>query len=162
MILGSGSRIKTDSNSHALLTFFDGSTMKLEPEAAIEIKEIKYSKQHDTGITVKQLSGVTWSHVSKSPGPGSHFRVETPSAEITVLGTAFTVEVDESGTTKVAATEGSVTVSAQKQEIRLAANQQTSIDVGSVPALPVTRGEASNKLLITEMKQTIRVDRKVR
>jgi hypothetical protein len=148
-ILDSGSRIKTDSGSHALLTFFDGSTMKLEPEAAVEIEEIKYSKQGDTGITVKQLSGVTWSHVSKSPEPGSHFRVETPSAEITVQGTSFTVEVDESGSTKVAATEGLVTVSAQKQEIHLAANQQTSVSAGSAPALPMMRGEDLNKLMIT-------------
>jgi hypothetical protein len=149
VILDSGSLIKTDSDSHALLTFFDGSTMKLEPEAAIEIKEIEYSKQQATGITVKQLSGVTWSHVSKSPEPGSHFRVETPSAEIAVQGTSFTVEVDKSGSTKVAATEGSVTVSAQKRKIHLLANQQTEVNAGLVPTLPTVRGEALSKLLIT-------------
>lgn len=148
MILGSGSRIKTDSDSHALLTFFDGSTIKLEPGANIEIKEIKYSKQRDTGIIVKQLNGVTWSHVSSSLEGKSRFRIETPSAEVTVQGTLFTVAVDESGSTKVAAIKGSVTVSAQKQEIRLAANQQTSVDAGAAPALPITRGEALNKLII--------------
>jgi hypothetical protein len=149
MILDCGSRIKTASNSHALLTFFDGSTIELEPEANIEIKEIKYRKQQDTRIIVKQLNGITWSHVSSSFKGETHFRIETPSAEVTVLGTLFAVEVDESGSTKVAAIEGSVTVSAQKQEIRLTANQQTSVDAGAAPALPITRGEALSKLIIT-------------
>jgi hypothetical protein len=148
MILGSGSRIKTDSDSHALLTFFDGSTIELEPEANIEIKEIKYRKQQDTDIIVRQLNGVTWSHVSGSLEGKSRFRIETPSAEVTVLGTLFTVAVDESGSTKVAAIEGSVTVSAQKKEIRLTANQQTSVDAGTAPALPIARGEALDKLII--------------
>jgi hypothetical protein len=41
-----------------------------------------------------------------------------------------------------------VTVSAQKKEIRLTANQQTSVDAGTAPALPIARGEALDKLII--------------
>ncbi|MFC2045065.1 FecR domain-containing protein [Chloroflexota bacterium] len=146
-VLDTGNYIKTNGDSYAILTFFDGSTMELEPESTVAIEKIQYGNRV-TEIAVKQLSGVTWSHVLAAPELGSNFQVKTPSAEITVQNTLFTVEVDKYGATRVAVTEGTVNISAHKQVIRLLADQQTTVNVGMAPALPVAGEDTLNRLLI--------------
>ncbi|MFC1972394.1 FecR domain-containing protein [Chloroflexota bacterium] len=148
-VLKTGNYVRTDEHSHALLTFFDGSTIKLEPESAVVIGEVEYDRQQNTNIEVRQLGGVIWHHIEAPLAGELQYKVYTQSAEVIVLGTSFTVDVNKSGSTKVLAVEGSVGVRAQGREVQLLANQETSVEVGSMPAMPSMHIKEQDKLLIT-------------
>jgi hypothetical protein len=134
MTLDIGTRVRTASDASALLTFFDGSTLKLEPGTDIEIQQLKYDEEKAITIVLKQWMGRTWSRVEKMADAGSHYEIETPSACAVVRGTLFTTEVDATGATTVATTQGLVSVVAQGEEVYLPANQQTHVESGAVPS----------------------------
>ncbi|MCK4273855.1 MAG: FecR domain-containing protein, partial [Dehalococcoidales bacterium] len=136
MTLDIGTRVKTAQDSHALLTFFDGSTLKLEPGTDIEIKQLECNDGEAVTIVLKQWMGKTWSRVVKMADAGSHYEVQTPSAVALVRGTLFFTEVDEAGETNVYTTEGLVSVSAQGQEVFVPAGQQTTVETGTPPSEP--------------------------
>jgi hypothetical protein len=137
MTLDTGDRVKTLSDSSALLTFFDGSTLKLEPNTEIEIEKLNISQEKQSiTVIIKQLFGNTWSHVAKMANP--HYEIKTPSAVALVRGTQFLTEVDDLGATKVLTAEGLVSVSAQEKEIFLPAGQQTEVEPGTPPSEPRT------------------------
>ncbi|GAH05551.1 unnamed protein product, partial [marine sediment metagenome] len=69
--LETGSQVRTAPDSHALLTFYEGSTIKLEPNTRIEIQQVEYAGEQST-IILKQWLGRTWSRVVKMVDPGSH------------------------------------------------------------------------------------------
>ncbi len=148
-VLDAGTRVKTGSDSHALLTFFEGSTIKLEPDTIVEIQKVELTDGKPTTIVLTQWLGRTWSRVVKMTDPGSHYRIETPSATAIVRGTLFSTEVEEAGGTRVATTEGLVSVIAQGEEVYLPANLQTHIETGAVPSLPETLPDPKSEVIIT-------------
>jgi hypothetical protein len=90
MTLDAGNRVKTSPDSTALLTFFDGSTLTLEPGTDIEIEQLELGDNQQTiTIILKQWTGKTWSHVVKMADKGSHYEIRTPSAVALVRGTQF-------------------------------------------------------------------------
>ena len=134
MTLDIGTRVRTASDASALLTFFDGSTLKLEPGTDIEIQQLKYDEEKAITIVLKQWMGRTWSRVEKMADAGSHYEIETPSASAVVRGTLFATEVDAAGATTVATTEGLVSVEAQGEEVYVPASEQTHVESGAVPS----------------------------
>jgi hypothetical protein len=136
MTLDIGTRVKTAQDSYALLTFFDGSTLKLEPGTDIEIKQLERNDGEAITIILKQWMGKTWSRVVKMADSGSHYEIQTPSAVALVRGTQFLTEVDEAGETKVRTTEGLVSVSAQGDEVFVPAGHQTVVEAGTSPSEP--------------------------
>ena len=136
MTLIAGSRVKTSPDSSALLTFFDGSTLKLEPGTEIEIEQLGLGDRQTITIVLKQCIGKTWSNVVKMAVP--HYEIQTPSAVALVRGTQFVTEVDEMGVTKVTTAEGLVSVSAQGGEVYLPVGQQTVVEPGTPPTEPTT------------------------
>jgi hypothetical protein len=148
MTLSVGTHIKTAADSRALLTFFDGSTLELEPGTDIEIQQLDYTNEETINIVLKQWVGRTWSRVVKMVDAGSHYKIETPSACAIVRGTLFTTEVDEAGTTTVATTRGLVSVVAQGEEVYLPANVQTSVSDGQAPSQPMASPRPSAEIII--------------
>ncbi|MFC2016218.1 FecR domain-containing protein, partial [Chloroflexota bacterium] len=149
MTLGVGTQIKTAPDSHALLTFFEGSTIKLEPNTYIEIQQVEYNDEQTSTIILKQWLGRTWSRVIKMVDSGSRFEIETPSATAIVRGTLFTTEVEETGVTKVSTTEGLVSVAAQEQEVYVPVNQQTEVNKGTEPSQPVALTVPKSEIIVT-------------
>ncbi|MFC2122447.1 histidine kinase N-terminal 7TM domain-containing protein, partial [Bacteroidota bacterium] len=149
MSLAEGTRLRTSSDAHALLTFFEGSTIKLEPNTDIEIQQINDTEDEPATILLKQWMGRTWSNVTKKADSGSHYAIETPSAVALVHGTLFATEVDGTGITTVATTEGLVSVVAQDEEVYVPAAQQTEVERGAPPSQtkPVSNPDA--ELVIT-------------
>ena len=148
MTLAVGDRIRTAANSSALLTFFEGSTIKLEPETDVQIQQVERAQDESIRITLKQWLGRTWSRVVKMAGPGSHYEIETPSATAVVRGTLFSTSVDEAGSTEVATTSGLVSVVAQGEEVYLPPNQKTEVQAGSSPSQPETVPAIRNELVV--------------
>jgi len=148
MTLDIGTRVRTASDASALLTFFDGSTLKLEPGTDIEIQQLKYDEEKSITIVLKQWMGRTWSRVEKMADAGSHYEIETPSACAVVRGTLFTTEVDATGATTVATTQGLVSVVAQGEEVYLPADQQTHVESGAAPAQSFASPRPTSEIII--------------
>ena len=148
MTLAIDTNIKTAQDAHALLTFFEGSTIKLEPDTLVAIQQMEHTDEESITIVVKQFIGRTWTHMERT-STGSYYNIETPAASVVAHGTLFSIDVDETGLTKVAATEGLVSVTAQSEEVYLTASQQTQVKVGAVPSRPQKVPEAKAELLIT-------------
>lgn len=109
-VLQAGTRIRTTAISEALLTFFNGSTFKLEPNTDILIEQLECDENRHTVIVIRQWIGTTWSRVVEMVDPGSRYEIRTPSAAALVRGTYFMVKVDETGSTTVKVIEGEVIV----------------------------------------------------
>ena len=138
MTLQAGSRVRTASDSQALLTFFNGTSVNLEPGTDLVVEQVERGGENQpTVIVVRQWLGKTWSRVTKLADPGSHYEIQTPSAIAVVRGTMFSTEVDETGATRVQTTEGLVSVSAQGEEVYVPAGQQTSVEPGASPSEPI-------------------------
>ncbi len=149
MTLDVGTQVRTAPDSHALLTFFEGSTVKLEPNTCLEIQQVEYSDEQPTTIILKQWLGRTWSRVIEMVDSGSRYEIETPSATAIVRGTLFTTEVEETGFTTVSTTEGLVSVAAQEQEVYIPANQKTEVEKGTEPSEPVTVASPKSEIIVT-------------
>ena len=93
MTLSVGTQIKTAPNSHALLTFFEGSTIKLEPSTYLEIHQVEYNDEQPSTIILKQWLGRTWSRVNKMVDSGSRYEIETPDGVAVVRGSIMGVMV---------------------------------------------------------------------
>ena len=126
MKLEGGSRVRASPASVVVLTFFDGSTTKLEPGAELAVKELAYVGQREVRIELEQGSGRTWSHVVPDD-PKPYFAIRTPQGLVTAKGTSFSTEVWSSGITSVAVTEGVVTVSEQGKDISVAADEYVQL-----------------------------------
>ena len=143
--LKAGARIQLASSSNAILTFFNGTTVELEPGADIVVEQLEVGSQNQpTVIVLRQWFGKTWSRVAQLADPGSRYEIQTPSATIMVRGTVFTTEVDITGTARVQTIEGLVSVSAQGEEVYLPAGQQTEVESGASPLKPVPISAAND------------------
>ena len=149
MTLESGSRVKTPPDSNALLTFFEGSTIKLEPDTDVEVEKVESIGEQGSEIVLKQWLGKTWNRVVKKADPGSRYEIHTPSAYALVRGTLFEVEVDQTGATAVRTAEGLVSVSAQGEEVYVPAGQETNVEPGALPSQPLPIPVADNELVVT-------------
>lgn len=144
VIIEQGDTVKTGNDSWALVTFEDGSTVELEPNTEISIKELT-----DTSITVWQEVGRTWSGIKKLVGPLTDFELETPSAGAVVRGTLIDIDVDEWGNTIVSAFEGIVEVVAAGVSRTLEAGMQSTIVMGEPPEEPEPIPPPKNRLEVT-------------
>lgn len=150
MILEPGSRVMTEADSYASLTFSEGTTTKLEPDTEMIVSKLEGNQDNQPGtVVLKQRTGKTWNQVSKRPDDSGSFRIETSSAEIVVHGTLFSTEVDESGKTLIQTTEGLVNVNAQGQAVLVAEGQQTEVEAGAAPSIPAAMPPARSELVFT-------------
>ncbi|HVE79062.1 MAG TPA: FecR domain-containing protein, partial [Gemmatimonadaceae bacterium] len=135
-VLGPGDVIRTAADSRAVLTYFEGSTVSIEPSSELAIEVANGNPDGSTVVVMTQNLGRTWHVVTKLIGGGSKYEVRTPSATASVRGTAFEVGVERSAsgeiTTRLATTEGLVAASApataadpQPQLVVVAAGFQT-------------------------------------
>ena len=141
-----GSRVKTDQNAQAMLTFFNGTAVTLEPGTDLVVERAEGSDKQPTVIVLKQWVGKTLSRVTKLADAAAHYEIQTPSASALVRGTLFVTEVDEKGATRVQTIEGLVGVSGQGVEVGVAAGQQTTVEPGGSPSkpAPISQGERSS------------------
>lgn len=148
MTLKVGCRVRTPSDSYALLTFFDSSTIKLEPEAEVLINRSEYVDQRSTYIILEQQFGKTWSYVA----PGSeqtYFAVHTPHGDAVAEGTAFSTEVDNFGNTKFTVAEGEIKVIEGNQEVHVEADKQIEVADKVALSAPLTVPPSENELVVS-------------
>ena len=136
MSLEPGDSVKTGDDSSAEITFFDGSTIELQPGTEIEIASLDIST--DTGSTtiiLEQIIGNTISRVIKLVDPASRYEVETPTGVVAVRGSAMQIHVIEDGTTWIINLEGDIWAVAQGLELQIPEGQQCIVRPDQPPEL---------------------------
>lgn len=88
-VLAFDDRVRTRERSNALITFFDGSTIELEPLAEIHVDEVAPLANGAITIRMTQAVGRSWSAVARSIHPASRYEIRTPAAAIATRGTGF-------------------------------------------------------------------------
>ncbi|MFH1375620.1 MAG: FecR domain-containing protein [Patescibacteria group bacterium] len=110
--LHEGDTIELQSDASASLVFFDGSVSRLRSGTKITITKLSGTdpESPDSQIELELSIGKVWSKVIKLINNESMFSVATNEVAATVRGSAFDVEVSESGNTTVMATEHSLSL----------------------------------------------------
>jgi len=145
-VVNIGDRVQTAASSHALVTFFDGSTLEIDPATTVQIEDAASAASGAISIRISQTIGRTWASVQKLTRADSKFEIRTPTAVAAVRGTGFVTEVLADGTTTVQTTDGNVQVTAQGQSVLVGPGQATTVPPNSPPSAPVTRSTPPNLL----------------
>jgi hypothetical protein len=106
-VLASGDTLRTADGARAVLTYFEGSTVSIEPNSELAIETASSSSDGSTVVVMQQNIGRTWHVVTKLISGNSRYEVRTPASTASVRGTAFLVDSD-SERTVVTTTEGTV------------------------------------------------------
>lgn len=161
MFLAPGDTVRTGSGARAVLTYFEGSTVEIEPNSQLAIDVAHGNPDGSTVIEMSQQLGTTWHVVTHLVQGGSRYEVHTTSSTASVRGTAFTVGVESDGTTTETTTEGAVANrDAQNTTTVLTPpGQQTTTRPGQAPEAPKPAPEPARKVTVTVGDQnTIVVD----
>lgn len=135
-IVNTGDRVQTADRSHAMVTFFDGSTLEIEPATTVQIEEAASAASGSISIRIAQAIGRTWASVQKLTHADSRFELRTPSLTAGVRGTGFITEVLADGTSTLETTDGLVQVTAQGQSVLVGAGQATTAAANAPPTAP--------------------------
>ena len=134
-LLKTGDAIKTGADGRAVLTYFEGSSVTIEPLTQLVIDSASAGSDGNTLIAMSQVFGRTWHVVTKLVTSGSKYEVRTPASTASVRGTEFEVNSDAASTT-VATTEGTVV-----------AQVSDPVRGGATVEVPVTAGTVHTQLL---------------
>lgn len=145
-VLSPGDRVRTTDQSHAIVTFFDGSTVELEPATTITMVQASSAPGGTITIELEQAIGRTWSSIQKLARADSTFELKTPTMAATVRGTGFITDVLTSGTTTVTTTDGLVEVSAQGQTVLVPTGSLTTVPPSAPPSPPAPAPRPQNTL----------------
>lgn len=144
-IVVAGDTIRTGAGSSAEITYFEGSSVRLEAETELVVESLGTEADGGTVIVMMQTVGRTWHVVTKLIAGSSRYDVKTPSSTASVRGTIFAVEVhlDADGPTATVTTSEGVVIHtaadpqvAGATEVRVTAGNE-SRKSASNPAEPV-------------------------
>ena len=149
MILQSGDSIKTANDSAVVVTFFEGSTVKMEANTQIQVSKLSIptATEKSTIINLKQQIGNTVNTVKKLTDSASRYEIETPAAIAGVGGSVMLVSVSQDGTTRVTNQEGSIYVAAAGVKIVIPLGNSSTVTPGQPPAAPTPATSADAKLV---------------
>ena len=152
----SGDVVRSDQAGRAVLTFFDGSTLTVDPGSVVHVATLNHLDNGGIQLLIEQTLGRSWASVQKLKTPDSKFEIKTPTSTATVRGTAFETNVVQrpDGTVAVTYTadEGQLLVtSTAGGQTTVNANTQVEVDQGQpapanatpLPPRPMLRVTAS-------------------
>jgi hypothetical protein len=140
-VLTAGDTVRTGDGARAVLTYFEGSTVSLEPNTELTIDDASTLTDGSTILVMRQNLGRTWHVVTKLATGSSKYEVKTPASTASVRGTTFTVDVaveDALPVATVTTTEGTVVHSAPDPQ---APSRQVSVPVTAGSAEKIKKGE---------------------
>jgi len=149
-LLANGDVVKSSANGRAVLTFFDGSTLSVDPGSVVKVLTLNRLANGGIQLVVEQTLGRTWASVAKLKTPDSKFELKTPTSTASVRGTAFETIVQQQADGSVAVTfkadDGQLVVTATAGgQTTVDANQQVTINqnqpapASSAPIPPAPR-----------------------
>lgn len=150
-ILGPGDTVRTGPDARAVLTYFEGSTVEIEPSSELAIQTAHGNPDGSTVIVMQQDLGVTWHVVTHLIQGGSKYEVHTGAATASVRGTEFAVGVAPDLSTTVTTTEGNVATSdpGATKVVAVTAGLTTTTKKGEKPEDPKPAPESERKVTVT-------------
>lgn len=148
-LYATGDLVRANVEGRAVLTFFDGSSLSVDPGSQVKVAALNRVSTDGIQVTIEQTLGRSWQSVQKLKTPDSRYEVRTPSTSAVVRGTGFltfvqqiatggtqtTYQVDE-GTLQVSATAGgSVSVPAGTQ-VTIAEGARAPASATPIPPSP--------------------------
>ena len=88
-VIAAGDTIRTESGAAAEITYFEGSSVRLEADTQIVVESLRSEADGGTVIGMMQTLGRTWHVVTKLISGSSRYEVHTPSSTASVRGTIF-------------------------------------------------------------------------
>jgi len=144
-LVAPGDRVRTAARSHAVVTFFDGSTLTLEPATTITVEDAS-ADGAAISIRIAQAIGRTWASVNRLTDANSRFELRTPTSTAGVRGTGFITEVQADGSSSIQTTDGVVEVVARGQSVSVRAGQATTVAPNAPPAAPFSAPPPPSRL----------------
>ncbi|MBN1191978.1 MAG: FecR domain-containing protein [Dehalococcoidales bacterium] len=148
-ILHAGSRIRSCPDSFCVLTFFNGSMIKLEPEAEVLVSKSEYVDRRSSFIVLEQESGSTWSYIAPEGEDKPYFAIRTAYGNAMARGTAFSTVIDDSGYTRFAVMEGAIQVTEGDREIMLEADMQIEVGDTGMLSSPLPIPQTGDELVFS-------------
>jgi hypothetical protein len=163
-ILGPGATVRTAADGNAIITFFDGSTVTVEPSSELTLEQLETTSDGNILISILQTVGRSWHVVGHKLTEGSQYQVRTPTATASVRGTAFEFGVDENGDALALTEEGLVQLASLGQVVDVAPDQQAEAPANEAPTAPVDAPPPDNvvKVIIDPTSSAAAVDSKGR
>lgn len=149
-VLAGGDTVRANATGRATVTFFDGSSLTVEPGSVVKIASVSKTASGGLSTVIEQSLGRTWASVERLKGD-AHFEVRTPASTAIVRGTAFVIEVAADGTTTISTTEGEVLVQAQGQQQSVAAGNRSTTTTGQAPGAPVAQPATPKLRLLSQL-----------
>jgi hypothetical protein len=125
-VLSNGDFVRSSKDGRAVLTFFDGSTLSVDPASLVKVLTLNRLASGGIALLVEQTLGRSWAAISKLKTPDSKFEIKTPTSIAAVRGTSF-----ETNVTQNADGTFSVTYKVDDGEILVTANAGGSVAVGA-------------------------------
>jgi FecR-like protein len=141
-VFATGDVVRADAKGRAVLTFFEGSTLSVDPGSSVKVTSLVKTPSGGIQLDLEQTAGRTWASVSKLVAADSKFEIHTPSITALVRGTAFETIVEKRPDGQIVTTikteEGEVVVQAAAGgEVRVPAGTQVDVSQGQpAPAAP--------------------------
>ncbi len=150
-----GDLVRANVDGRAVLTFFDGSSLSVDPGSQVKVVALNRVSTDGIQVTIEQSLGRSWQSVQKLKTPDSRYEVRTPSTTAVVRGTGFltfvqqlttgrtqtTYQVDE-GTLQVSATAGGTVSVPAGTQVTIAEGAQAPVASTPIPRRRVLRSPA--------------------
>ena len=152
--LGAGDTVSTGAGSRAAISYFDGSTTRLDSLTTVKITRLARTSGHGYQIAAFDSAGQTWNRVVHLAA-GSSFSVRGPNNSVAeVRGTEFTFAVVKSASGKpivhLDTWSGVVNVTAEGHTVAVEKGSQTVIESGRPPsaAAPIPPGDKKDSFTV--------------
>jgi len=148
-IYATGDLVRANVDGRAVLTFFDGSSLSVDPGSQVKVVALNRVSTDGIQVTIEQSLGRSWQSVQKLKTPDSRYEVRTPSTSAVVRGTGFltsvqqlttggtqtTYQVDD-GTLQVSATAGGTVSVPAGTQVTIAEGARAPANATPIPPSP--------------------------
>lgn len=135
MDLAEGDRIVTWPKAAALITFFDGSTVAVQPNSEVAVKKVEMSGGKRVTIGIQINAGTVWARVVRMLDPQSSFSLESNTATATVHDGLIGGQQNADGSFVCWTRAGALTVKDPQGQtlLTLKPNEKTTVQAGQKP-----------------------------
>ena len=148
-LYATGDLVRANVDGRAVLTFFDGSSLSVDPGSQVKVVALNRVSSDGIQVTIEQTLGRSWQSVQKLKTPDSRYEVRTPSTSAVVRGTGFltsvqqlasggtqtTYQVDD-GTLQVNATAGGTVSVPAGTQVTIAEGARAPASATPIPPSP--------------------------
>jgi len=153
-ILSNGDFVRSSKDGRAVLTFFDGSTLSVDPASLVKVLTLNRLSSGGIQLLVEQTLGRSWAVVSKLKTPDSKFEIKTPTSIAAVRGTAVetivTLNADGTNSVTYKVDDGEILVTANAGgSVAVGANQQVTISTNQPAPAQATPQASTPRFVMT-------------